>query len=130
MVTISYTCIQTIVETHQHWMSRIPCIKVKCRNTWVTPCTDGLISWQFSCIPQLTHKTRSTTIQTIDIAVTICTRVTCQCHIGIALGIKCSLINLHDSTWVNWGHIQILGARTHTQSKQYYCCRDYFFKIS
>ena len=77
MVAVVDTAIQTIVETFQHRMAGIILIVIELGNTWVTPSTDGLIGRQLVGIPKLAHKTGCTTIQAVDIAITVCTGITC-----------------------------------------------------
>ena len=83
-VTDGYTEIKTVVETSQHRMASAPLSIVECRDTFVTPTADSFVSRKFVGIEHLTYKTSCTTVQTIDVAVTISTTVTGYCHVSVA----------------------------------------------
>ena len=103
--------IKAIIKTFQHRMTGSPLIEVKCGNTFIPPVTYGLISSQFISIKHLADKTGRTTIQTINITITIGTTITSQRHVSIAFCEQCIIIRSHIRTGVNRRNVQVVHAR-------------------
>ena len=65
-------------------MRSIVSIETELSETIVTPSTDGFVCSQFVSVPHLTYETSGTTIESVDITVSICPTITSHGNIGIA----------------------------------------------
>ena len=123
-VAVVDTCGETIVEHMHHRVSSVILVEVEAGNTGVAPTADGLVGGQFIRIPQLTDKTSSTTIVTINIRVTVGTTVAGQCKVGIALQVQTIQANLCREVGVYRIHIQITRTRGHAECQCKCGCRN------
>lgn len=74
-----------VVEAFQHGVGVVEDGIIVVFNALIAPSADRLVGGELLGVEKLAHKTRSTAIETIDVAVAVSTALSGYSHIGVAL---------------------------------------------
>ena len=129
LVAESNCNIESVIETTEHRVALVYCIDTERIDTCVTPTADCLVSGEFVRVPQLAVVTRGTAVNTVNVAVTIGTCLSCKCHNAITFVQQRVRTDFISSlkVRVDWSYVQVSCTRRGTQSKCQCCCREYIF---